>query len=355
MERILIKNGRVFDGNSFVCKDVFTENGKISKIEPNITDEADFVFDASGMIVSPGLVDTHVHIKRLSSDKFGVNAEMSCLPFGVTAAADAGSSYGDREFLDNIFVKNVVFVAQSLNDKTLDFEPAEKLLKKYGDKAIGLKVYFDTAISSVKDIKPLEQVCSFVRKKGLRVMVHCSNSPASMADIVKTLSSGDILTHIYHGGENNCMENDFEAFKVARERGVIMDAGFAGHVHTDFRILSQAISKGFLPDTISTDITKLSAYKRGGRYGMTMCMSMMRALGVSEEEIFKRVTLNPAAALGKEDKWGVLSVGRAADIAVFNYTDEGFDLTDKAGNNFKSENGYRCAMTILNGQIIYKD
>ncbi len=104
MERILIKNGRLFDRNKLVCKDIFTYNGVISKIEPNITDKADFVFDASGMIVSPGLVDTHVHIKGLSSDDFGINAEMSCLPFGVTAAADAGSSYGDRAFLDSIAV-----------------------------------------------------------------------------------------------------------------------------------------------------------------------------------------------------------------------------------------------------------
>lgn len=355
MERILIKCGRVFDGNAFACKDIFTENGIISKIEPNITDTAEFVFDAKGMIVSPGLVDTHVHIKGLSSDDFGINAEMSCLPFGVTAALDAGSSHGDRAFLDSLVVKNIVFVAQGLEEEELDFKNTEKLLEKYGDKAIGLKAYFDTEISAVRDIKPLEQVCAYARKKGIKVMVHCSNSPVPMADIVKTLSCGDILTHIYHGGENNCTESDFEAFKNAKERGVIMDAGFAGHVHTDFAVLRRAIAEGFLPDTISTDITKLSAYKRGGRYGMTMCMSMMRSLGVAEEEIFKRVTLNPAVALGKKDEWGALCVGRAADIAVFDYIDEGFDLTDKAGNNFKSQYGYRCVLTVLNGQILYKD
>lgn len=29
MERILIKNGRVFEKNLFVCKDIFTNNGVI--------------------------------------------------------------------------------------------------------------------------------------------------------------------------------------------------------------------------------------------------------------------------------------------------------------------------------------
>ena len=37
MERILIKSGRVFDGNTFICKDLFTKNGIITKIEPILT------------------------------------------------------------------------------------------------------------------------------------------------------------------------------------------------------------------------------------------------------------------------------------------------------------------------------
>ena len=355
MERILIKNGRVFENNRFVCKDLFTTNGVISKIEPSINDPADFVFDAKGMIVSSGLVDTHVHIKGLSSNDFGISGEMSCLPFGVTAAADAGSSQGDGQLLKSIALKSVLFVEQGIRGDTLDFEQCERLLEKFVDKAIGLKVYFDTANPAVRDIKQLEQACRYAKSKGVKVMVHCSNSPTPMADIVNTLSHGDILTHIYHGGQNNCTENDFEAFRVAKARGVVMDTGFAGHIHTDFAVLRQAIGEGFFPDTISTDITKLSAYKRGGRYGMTTCMSMLKALGMSEEDIFKRVTRAPAEALGMSEKWGCLSVGKAADIAVFDYTDESFDFTDKAGNNFKSEYGYRCALTVLDGQLVYKD
>ena len=37
MELILIKNGRVFDENTFICKDIFTENAIITKIEPILT------------------------------------------------------------------------------------------------------------------------------------------------------------------------------------------------------------------------------------------------------------------------------------------------------------------------------
>ena len=68
----------------------------------------------------------------------------------------------------------------------------------------------------------------------------------------------------------------------------------AGHVHTDFGVLKRAIDADCLPDTISTDITKASAYKRGGRYGMTMCMSIAKHLGMQEEDIFRAVTSTPA-------------------------------------------------------------
>ena len=88
---------------------------------------------------------------------------------------------------------------------------------------------------------------------------------------------------------------------------------------------------------------------------MTMCMSIARYLGMSEEEIFRAVTLAPAKALLKENEWGCLKVGRCADIAVFDYAEEGFSLTDKAGNGIESEKGYRCVLTVADGQVVYKD
>ena len=128
--------------------------------------------------------------------------------------------------------------------------------------------------------------------------------------------------------------------------------GMAGHVHTDFAVLKRAIASGIVADTVSTDITKNSAYTRGGRYGITMCMSIAKALGMREEDVFKAVTANPARALGKAE-WGVLRVGGCADIAVLSENGSGFDLTDKAGNRITGHTGYQCELTVLNGQIVY--
>ena len=87
---------------------------------------------------------------------------------------------------------------------------------------------------------------------------------------------------------------------------------------------------------------------------MTMCMSIARKLGMSEEEIFRAVTSKPASVFGMEDECGSLREGRSADIAVFDYTDEPFELTDKAGNRIAGSVGYRCDLTIVDGEIIYR-
>ncbi len=354
MAKILIKNGKVWDGERLYFADVLTDNEKISKIADNIDESAGYEYDASGKIVSAGLVDAHVHMRGISSTEFGIQSEMSSIPFGVTAAADASGVHGNKALLDSFMLKNLVFVCAGFKDNKACFKNAEKMLKQYGEKAIGIKVYFDRQISEVTNIAPLREVVEFAEKNSLIVMVHSSNSPVSMQELLGTLRKGDILTHAYHGGENNVSEDGFECIKTAKKRGVIIDAGFAGNVHTDFKVFEDAISCGVIPDVISTDITRSSAYKRGGRYGMTMCMSIARHLGMSEEDIFRAVTSAPAKALGKENKWGYLEVGRCADIAVFDYTDEGFDLTDKAGNRVVSETGYRCVLTVADGEVVYR-
>ena len=353
MGRILIKNGKIWNGEHFSSADILTDGESISKIERNIVESADYVFDASGKIVSAGLVDAHVHMRGIN-DEFGIHAEMSSIPFGVTAAADACGAYGDKSLLDSFLLKNVIFVPIEFHNNQAHFEASEKMLEKYGEKAVGIKVYFDTQVSDVKDTKPLYEALEYAEKNKLIVMVHSSNSPVSMPELLGALRKGDILTHAYHGGMNNVSEDNYECVKEAKSRGVIIDAGFAGHIHTDFAVFKAAIECGALPDIISTDITRFSAYKRGGRYGMTMCMSIAKTLGMNEEEIFRAVTSAPAKALGKENEWGYLKAGKSADVSVFEYANEGFDLTDRAGNNLQSDMGYRCVLTISDGEVVYR-
>ena len=62
MQQTVIKNGQVLLGEHFEQVDVLVKNGKISAIGQNLT--APQTIDASGMVVSPGLIDAHVHYRE---------------------------------------------------------------------------------------------------------------------------------------------------------------------------------------------------------------------------------------------------------------------------------------------------
>ena len=66
MKPILIKNGRLIDPaqNLDSNKDLLIENGIISKIEKTLTYPDAHKIDAKGLIVSPGFIDMHCHLRE---------------------------------------------------------------------------------------------------------------------------------------------------------------------------------------------------------------------------------------------------------------------------------------------------
>ena len=66
MNRLIIKGGRVIDPSQGIDKisDIFIEKGKIKAVEENISIENAEIIDASGKIVTPGLIDIHVHLRE---------------------------------------------------------------------------------------------------------------------------------------------------------------------------------------------------------------------------------------------------------------------------------------------------
>ena len=351
MYSILIKNGRIWNGSRFSYGDIFIDGGKVIELADRIDRDAYFTYDAKGNTVSAGFVDIHTHMKGISPDVYGICIDSVCLPFGVTTAADAGALTGDDSLLNSFAVDSFAYAFAEIKNNSVLTDALDKRIKAYGERLAGLKISFDTTGGEIYDIKPLREVCKISRFLGLPITVHTSGSPVSMLEIVKELKSGDILTHAFHGGANTSVEDDCASLRLAREKGVVIDAGLAGYVHTDFGVFRKAVESGYSPDVISTDITCASAFIRGGRYGMTMCMSVAREAGMSEEAIFRAVTSTPARVLGTES--GRLFAGCVADLCVIGGGDE-LCLTDKAGNTVKSADVYKCLLTVKNGQILYR-
>ena len=62
---LLIQNGRVVHPvtNAVLLQDLLIEDSKIALLERGIRADADQTINASGLIVAPGLIDMHVHLR----------------------------------------------------------------------------------------------------------------------------------------------------------------------------------------------------------------------------------------------------------------------------------------------------
>src|SRR5579872_2192848 len=91
---LLVKGGTVIDPSQHLhaAMDVAVKDGKIAEVSPSIDEaRAEDVVSAKDKIVTPGLIDIHVHCFDGYSSA-GINADHYCLGRGVTTVVDAGST-----------------------------------------------------------------------------------------------------------------------------------------------------------------------------------------------------------------------------------------------------------------------
>jgi len=91
---LLLTGGTVVDPSQdlHARKDVGLAQGRVTLVEDaSPTARARQVVDVSGLIVTPGLVDLHVHVYEGASH-YGIEVDSTCLATGATTVLDLGSS-----------------------------------------------------------------------------------------------------------------------------------------------------------------------------------------------------------------------------------------------------------------------
>ena len=100
LKRIIINNGFVIDpGNKVASKlNIAIEDGKITEISSKILD-GDIIIDASGLIVTPGFVDCHMHEDPYNEeeDRFELSIFPCMLRMGVTTAIGGNCGIGPTD------------------------------------------------------------------------------------------------------------------------------------------------------------------------------------------------------------------------------------------------------------------
>lgn len=367
---LVLRGGHVIDpaNNIDATLDVAVAGDHVAAVSARIPDQqARKLVDVSGMLVLPGLIDIHAHV-------FGYDGSLSpddtALPAGTTTIVDAGGS-GWRTFdrfrhtviarsVTRVFgLLNIVgagMVGEAAESNVEDMNPAAtaEMIGRNRDVIVGIK----TAHFAKPGWDAIDRAVEAGRRANVFVMVDdkiFTNAQRTTADeLLIHLRPGDIHTHMYNDRQIELIDRftgKVQPWMIeARKRGVLFDVGHGGGSFL-WPVATHAIQQGFLPDTISTDLHTGSVMIQ--QSDMPNVMSKMMLLGMSLQDVVLRSTVNPAKEIGHYPEIGTLSVGRGADIAVFENQSGVFAFKDSWPAKRLGVHRLECVLTIRNGHIVY--
>ncbi|MDQ1462398.1 MAG: dihydroorotase [Actinomycetota bacterium] len=352
---LLIRGGRVIDPQAGrdETADVLVDAGRVVAVGPDLEafDSNVDVIDARGLVVTPGLIDLHVHVYPglgdfcLEPDRVGVD---SGVPTVIDAGTSGAATFGlARKWIDDPSVRTQVlalmdpcqiyfatkdFICHKLeiaNDlRNLDIDLTAAVLEANDDVVVGMKVracYVDDP-----NVSPFLEAAKKVA--GDRpIMVHLGRFPFTPTiptpELLRALRPGDVITHAFRGA-SGMLDRDGQAtedLRDAAERGVLLDVGHSG---TDFRFATARtlFDQGYLPTTISTDLNVFNVDHPVVSLAQTM--TKMWALGVSLPDVVAMTTCNPARVIHREAELGTLEPGRSANVSVLRIDEGEFELSD---------------------------
>lgn len=323
--------------------------------------------DCSGLYVSSGWIDLHVHAFP-ELDPYGDDIDEIGVKQGVAVIVDAGSCGADRigelsasreSAMTTLFaLLNVSRIGLQRIDELsdlawLDREAALEAVQAYPDFIVGWKARMSGSVVRDNGIQPLRIARELAEESGLPLMVHIGSAPPRTEDILPLLARNDVVTHYLNGKSNNLFREDGSPIPELGEaiaRGVRMDVGH-GTASFSFKAAEAARRNGIRFDTISSDIYRGNR-QHGPVYSLAHVMSKFLCLGYSLNEVIEAVTVNAAAWLGKPEL-GLIQVGDPANLTLFSLeTAERIVFVDSEGDMREGEHQIKAKGVYANGRFI---
>jgi len=338
---VLITGGRLLDAVTGLIReaDIGLVGALIASVHaPASRTDALDIIDAAGSILTPGLIDTHMHIE--SSMVTPAEYASAVLPRGVTTIVWDPHEFGNVHGLDG--VRWAIEAARSLPLRMILLAPS------CVPSASGLELAgadFDASV--VAEILRSSAVDGVAEVMNMRGVI--DGDPRMTAIVNAGLASGKLVCGHARGLEGADL-NAFMASGITSDHELTSGADLAAKLSAGLTIemrgshdhlLSEFVEVlnglGHLPSTVTlcTDDVFPDELQEGG--GLDDVIRRLVRYGMKPDWAIRAATFNAAARLKRSDL-GLIAAGRRADIVLFE------DLTE-----------FHARLVISSGRIVARN
>ena len=371
MYDLVIRNGLVIDPAQGLSekRDLAIQAGRIVSVAPEIAPDAAWdSLDASGHLVTPGLIDIHVHVYPGVSH-YGVSPDATCLARGVTTVCDAGSAGADT--FDGLR-RYVIDVSET------------RVLAFLNISAIGMVSPLDNELEDLRHASP-ERAIGVVERhrdviQGIKARLSRPNvgqqRPGAAPARPPRRGGRGAADHGPRGRHSIAARGHPGGAAPRRPRDALLPRPGARHPgrprgraaggdgggpqgdhlrrgarrrQLQLRVARSALAQGLAPATISSDLHHYNV--NGPVFDLATTMSKFLLLGLPLHEVLAKTTSVPSRLLGLDDRLGAIREGYLADITVFRLAEGEFEFEDSMKQRVIGRQKLEPVAVIRRGRI----
>lgn len=387
---ILLKNGRIYPVSQPAFRgDVLIRDGKIAALGANIEAAGAACMDVSGCAVTPGFIDAHCHIGMWEDGMGDEGADGNEISDPITPQMRAidGLNPFDPCFHEACAAGITTVVTGPGSANVIGGQFAA--LKTHGTSVENMLVKAPVAMKAAMGENPKQvygtqkvtpytrmAIAALFRKAMFDAQEYAAEKEKAKSDPDKKpdmdmameallpVLSGDLLLKVHAHRADDILT----ALRIAREfhLRISLEHCTEGHLIAN-ELKNQIDALGGVPIILGPLLSERSkvelrnltfrapAVLKGAGIEFALmtdhpvipiqylpvCAALAVREGLDEETALAAITLHAARAVGLDDRIGSLEVGKEADLAVF----------DNHPFDFRA----RCTMTMINGQIVYRE
>lgn len=378
--KIIIRNGHLVDPKNKVDEvlDLLIDNGRIKRIAKKITDKAEHEVDAKNKIVSPGLIDMHVHLRQPGYEHketihTGLRAAIRGGITGVCPMANThpvADSRSDMEFQIGEAKRLNLANLWPVGAVTLKQEGRE--LTEFGELKKGGAIALSDDGRPITDSNILKRALLYAKKFDMAILIHaqddslfcagCMNEglvstrlglpgipvEAESVEVARDIQLADLTggrLHFCHISSRKSLEIIRQAKKNGSKITVetcphyfhLTDESVLNYntnakmnpplrTKEDVEAIKKAVKDGTI-DVIATDHAPHTENEKdvefdkapfgiiGLETSLALSLRLVSEKVISLPELIAKMSLNPARIINVDR--GHLSEGAAADVTVF--------------------------------------